>query len=80
MKLKIITYAAVKELFGKSFEIEIDDGSTIEQIKKTLIVMNPESEGLINKCRFALNDSIVNDNTPIKEIEYVHIIPPSSGG
>jgi molybdopterin converting factor small subunit len=80
MKLKIITYAAVKELFGESFEIEIEDGSTIEQLRKNLIMLNPESAGLINKCRFALNESIVNDNTPIKEIENVHIIPPSSGG
>jgi molybdopterin converting factor small subunit len=42
--------------------------------------MKPETAGLINKCRFAVNESIVNDTTLIKEIENVHIIPPASGG
>lgn len=80
MKLKIKTYASVKEIFGESFDLEVDGESTVEAIKKKIISMNPESAGLINICRFAVNESIVNDNTQIKEDEHVHIIPPASGG
>ena len=80
MKLKFITYAAVKEILGSSFELEVEDESTIEMIRKKIIDLYPDSAGLINKCRFAVNDSIVNNNELIKEIENVHIIPPSSGG
>ena len=80
MKLKFITYAAVKEILGSNFELEVEDESTIEMIRKKIIDLNPGSAGLINKCRFAVNDSIVNNNELIKEIENVHIIPPSSGG
>jgi molybdopterin converting factor small subunit len=80
MKLKINTYAAVKELFGESFEMEIENGSTIDELREKIIKINPASAGIINKCRFAINESIVNGNTLIKEVENVHIIPPSSGG
>jgi sulfur-carrier protein len=80
MKLKIRTYASVKEIFGESFELEVNDGCTIEELKKRIVLVKPEAAGLINICRFAVNESIVNDKTQIKEDEHVHIIPPASGG
>ena len=80
MKLKIRTYASVKELLGESFEIEVKDGCTIEELKKEIVIRKPETAELINICRFAVNESIVNENTEIKEHEHVHIIPPASGG
>ena len=80
MKLKIRTYASVKELLGESFEIEVKDGCTIEELKKEIVAMIPATAELINICRFAINESIVNENTEIKEDEHVHIIPPASGG
>ena len=80
MKLKIRTYASVKELLGESFEIEVKDGCTIEELKKEIVAMIPATAELINICRFAVNESIVNENTEIKENEHVHIIPPASGG
>ena len=80
MKLKIRTYASVKEMLGESFEIEVDDGCTVEELKKKIAARNPKTAEMINICRFAVNESIVNDKTLIKEDEHVHIIPPSSGG
>jgi molybdopterin synthase sulfur carrier subunit len=80
MKLKIRTYASIKELLGESFEIEVKNGCTIEELKKKIAVMNPEAAELMNICRFAVNESIVNEKTEIKEYEHVHIIPPASGG
>jgi sulfur-carrier protein len=80
MKLKIRAYASVKELLGESFEIEVNDGCTIEELKKKIVSMNPKTADVINICRFAINESIVNEQTEIKEDEHVHIIPPASGG
>jgi sulfur-carrier protein len=80
MKLKIRTYASIKELLGESFEIEVNNGCTVEELKKEIVAMNPTTAEMINICRFAVKESIVNDNTVIKEDEHVHIIPPASGG
>ena len=80
MKLKISTYASVKEMFGGSFEIEVEDGSTIEALRNKIVQIKPEAAGLIDICRFAVDETIVNDKTLIKEDEHVHIIPPASGG
>jgi molybdopterin converting factor small subunit len=80
MKLNIRTYASIKEMLGESFEIEVNDGCTVEELKKKIVVRNPKTAEMINICRFAVNESIVNDKTVIKEDEHVHIIPPSSGG
>ena len=80
MKLKIRTYASVKEILGDNIELEMERGCTIEGLRKKIISMKPEAAGLINICRFAVNESIVNDKTQIKEDEHVHIIPPASGG
>jgi molybdopterin converting factor small subunit len=80
MKLKIRTYASVKEILGDNIELELEGGITIEELRKKIIAMKPEVTGLINICRFAVNETIVNDKTEIKEDEHVHIIPPASGG
>jgi sulfur-carrier protein len=80
MKLKIRTYASAKDLLGESFEIEVNNSCTIEELKKKIVGIKPETAELINICRFAIKESIVNDETLIKEDEHVHIIPPSSGG
>jgi molybdopterin converting factor small subunit len=80
MILKIRTYAAVKEIFGEKFELEVAEGCSIEELRKKIAGIKPDSAGLINICRFAVNESIVNDSTIIKEEEHVHIIPPASGG
>jgi molybdopterin converting factor small subunit len=80
MKLKVRTYASVKELLGESFEIEVKEGCTIEDLKNKIVRMKPETAELISICRFAVNESIVNEKTEIKEDEHVHIIPPASGG
>lgn len=80
MKLKIRTYASVKEILGDNIELELEGGITIEGLRKKIIAMKPEAMGLINICRFAVNETIVNDKTQIKEDEHVHIIPPASGG
>ena len=80
MKLKIRTYASVKEILGDNIELELEGVTTIEGLRKKIISMKPEAAGLIKICRFAVNETIVNDKTQIKEDEHVHIIPPASGG
>ena len=52
----------------------------IEALKKFLIVKNPEAAGILNSCRFAVNDELVGIHYNLKADDIVSIIPPSSGG
>ncbi len=80
MKLQITTYALVKDFFGQHFELEVKNQMTVTELKEELIRLKPESAGIINKCRFAVYDTIVGDDVILQENADVHIIPPSSGG
>ncbi len=80
MKITIIAYAQVKEYFAASFEYELKEGSTVQQLLESLCVFKPEAERILQHCRFAIADGIVNSSELLKDKDVVHIIPPSSGG
>lgn len=80
MKITIIAYAQVKEYFPASFEYEVKEGSTVQQLLESLCVEKPEAERILKHCRFAIAESMVNSSELLKDKDVVHIIPPSSGG
>ena len=77
--MKIITYAILKDYFGKEFTVE-EPVRTIDELQHFLTARNPASKDILAACRYAVNNHFISDDFVLSPDEPVHIIPPSSGG
>lgn len=77
--MKIEVFAVLKDFYDKHFIVE-EVLQDIEELKSHLMVKNPEAKKILNSCRFAVNDELVNIYYKLKADDLISIIPPSSGG
>lgn len=80
MKVKVIAFASLKEALGPESEIGLASGSKLSSLIASLKESNPGSDGLIDLCRAALNDRIIEDDPVLEDGMTVYLLPPSSGG
>ena len=59
---------------------EIQFSGTVQELTITLAELYPQTKNILSSCRFAVDNTFVNDSFQIKESDTVFIIPPSSGG
>ena len=80
MKVTVKTFAVLKEHFGPIIELNVEVGTTANDLKNILIERKSDTAGLLQISRCAVSDIFVSDTTVILENDTVFIIPPSSGG
>jgi len=79
MKINILAFGIVKEIFGaSSIEIELKDGN-IHALKNLLEEKFPRLKQLASYM-VAVNNEYANDEHAISEKDEIAIIPPVSGG
>ncbi len=78
-KMKIQVYAILKDYFDKDFTVDETAGN-IEALNNILIERNPAAKNILAGCRYAINDSFVDNQFQLQPNDSIHIIPPSSGG
>ncbi len=77
--MKIVVFAMLKDYFEKEFRLQGDIRDTAT-LKQRLTEYSPEAAGILDVCRFAVNDRFVNNDFQLQENDTICIIPPSSGG
>lgn len=77
--MQITVYAVLKDYFEPSFSIS-ENFCSVEDLKKRLEQIKPQSAAVLKACRFAVNDEFVNLDFKIKEDDSISILPPASGG
>lgn len=80
MFVKIKLFAALKDYFDSSMQIELKSQATIQDLLDTLININPKAKDVLTTTRFAFNNQIVDLNCPLNDQAEIFIYPPSSGG
>nr|WP_315035634.1 MoaD/ThiS family protein [uncultured Chryseobacterium sp.] len=80
MKLKILAFGIVKDIFGGSErEIEVEDHLNVRQLK--LVLEDSFSDLKKLKSYFiALNEEYAEDDQMVEHTHEIAIIPPVSGG
>lgn len=78
-RMKIYTYAALKDHFDKEFEMD-KPVETVGALHLLLAQRSPAAKDMLAACRFAVKDNFVTDDFPLQPGDSIHIIPPSSGG
>ncbi len=83
MKITLKFFANLKELAGRDMlELEIDEGSNVENLTQTICVKFPELESIIEKKAvfISVNQEMAKKNDILSEGDEVGLLPPFSGG
>ena len=81
MKVKVLYFASLKDKLNKNFEyVEVENNSTLKDLKDIIIEKYPFYRDLINSCMIAVNEKYVDQDFPLKENDVVAFITPVGGG
>ena len=81
MKVRIVLFAAAREIVGSSrMDLSLDDASTVGDLKFKLRELYPGLTGLMEKSTFSVDQQYVRDENPLFHGAEVGLIPPVSGG
>jgi len=78
MAVTVRLYAGVREAAGKP-ELTVE-GATVAEVRAALAAALPEVADRLAYCRYALDDSFVDEDAPVPAGATVDVIPPVSGG
>lgn len=80
MNIKLVAFGIAKDILnGPDKNFQLDEGTTIGALKKSLVAHYPEFEKL-RSLRFAINEDYQEDDYELSADDEVVIIPPVSGG
>ncbi|MEI6945983.1 MoaD/ThiS family protein [Paraflavisolibacter sp. H34] len=77
--MTVQVYAVLKDHFDAAFEIN-ESGFSVEELKQKLVAMRPAAEGILNACRFAVNDTFIHNDYKLSSHDRIAVLPPASGG
>ena len=80
MKLKLLLFGITKDIIGRSsYEIEVEEGAVVRDLKATLIAQYPKLTDLAS-LMVAVNNQYAADEVTLQHSDEVALIPPVSGG
>lgn len=81
MRIKVLYFAAIRELVGKSEE-DLELPSDMDQLAKLVAWLERERAlgGKLQSVRFAINETFAGRDAPIASGDVVAVIPPVAGG
>ena len=80
MNINILAFGIAKDIInGQTLGLEIQDGTTVGDLKVKLISQFPEFEKL-RSLAIAVNEEYQDDDFVLSERDEIVIIPPVSGG
>jgi molybdopterin converting factor subunit 1 len=81
MKIKLVLFAAAKELMGSdSIEFTLRDAASLGELKQSLIEQHPSLLELVEKSTFSVDREYARDEKLLYHGAEVGFIPPVSGG
>ena len=80
MNIEIVAFGIAKDILkGKSVQLEMPVASTVDAVKKQLVMDYPDFHTLAS-LQLAVNAEYVEDTYVLGENDEVVVIPPVSGG
>jgi molybdopterin synthase catalytic subunit len=81
MKVSLLLFAALREAVGqRTLSLELEEGSTIDDLKRRLAVDYPPVAPMLKTVVCAIDDEYVKPEASLREGVEVALIPPVSGG
>ncbi len=81
MQVKVLFFATLRDKAGvRSVELQLAPGTTIGDLKTTLIEKYPNLNGLMEHCLASINHEYRFDESEITADAEIAFFPPVSGG
>jgi molybdopterin synthase catalytic subunit len=81
MKVSLLLFASLRDAIGeRSLRMELDEGSTVADLKRRLGVEYPRVEPMLQTVVCAIDDDYVSFEQALHDGAEVALIPPVSGG
>lgn len=80
MKIKIQSFAELKEYFNAELSLELEPGVAVSELILKLEELNSKAIPALKRSRIAVDMEFVTRDYKIKEHDIVYLVPPSSGG
>lgn len=80
MNVKVVAFAGLKESLGSEQELTLTEGARVSSLVLHLKQRFPDAVALIDACRAALNDRMIEGDPVLADGMTVYLLPPSSGG
>ena len=81
MKIRLLAFATARQaLSSGEIELDIEAGSTVEDLAEQLRASYPELDAIWSRLAIAVDGDLVDARTPLEEGSEVALLPPVSGG
>ena len=80
MKINVLFFAGLKEIFGRSRFIEVEEGSTIEEVMDLLESESGQSCSKKDFLVYAVNENFETSKKKLKNDDELALMTPMSGG
>ena len=81
MKIKVIFFAQLRDLFGSGAkEIEVEHGTTIEKVVSSILSRSNAEKARTLPLRFAVNECFENEDRSLEDGDVLAIMTPMAGG
>ena len=77
--MKVLLFARARELAGAD-HVEVEDASSVGELRKCLMSRFPKLAGLVEKSALAVNGEFAENDAAIVPGAEVALLPPVSGG
>lgn len=78
--MRVKVFAVLKDYFDKEFVLKSDEQPDVATLRANLSALNTSAHGVLQLCRFAVDNEFVDDNHKLNDDDTICIFPPSSGG
>lgn len=80
MKIHVVAFATVGDVLGRELNVELADGSRVEDLKTELAQRHPELAAMWPRLAIAVDGEIASPDDALSDGVEVAILPPVSGG
>ena len=78
--MNIKVFAVLKDYFDKEFVVNGVERPSVSSLRAYLSAKNASAQGVLQLCRFAVDNEFVEDDHKLSDDDTICIFPPSSGG
>ena len=79
-QVTVHSFAQLKDYFEAQQEIHLPADAGIPQLIEVLRQQQPESSRLLDNCRLATTEEMIDQDYPLAHAAHIYFYPPSSGG
>lgn len=79
-QVTVHSFAQLKDYFEAQQEIKLPAGAGIPHLIEVLRQQQPESGLLLDNCRLATAEEMIDQDYPLHHAAHIYLYPPSSGG